>query len=280
MVLGNHPISVGLPSPGFTIARRSLECYSPLKLSMALDTLLGIAGVVLGTLGLAAAYIFYRKSIRAKEPMYAMRSENLIRDNISRMTGLKILYNDINIVNLTTTNIAFWNRGAETIDSRDRVESNPLRIGASQEVKILDAKIILENNPSSRMHISLEADGSSAYVFFDYLDKGHGGIIQVIHTGLSSSDLSLIGDIKGARLEKVKPKNVFLYVQVLYLSVATALIWMASPMQTRPLPAGIVTILAAAVYGIILIERTEARPIRRFSSPLPKSFHQIWYSSV
>jgi|LakMenE18May11ns_1017448.scaffolds.fasta_scaffold9412545_2 uncharacterized alkaline shock family protein YloU len=88
---------------------------------MSLDTLLGITGVILGALGLAAAYVFYRKSIRAKEPMYAMRSENLIRDNISTMTGLKILYNNINIDNLTRTNVAFWNRGAETIDSRDRV---------------------------------------------------------------------------------------------------------------------------------------------------------------
>lgn len=242
---------------------------------MSLDTLLGIAGVVLGALGLAAAYIFYRKSIRTKEPMYWMRSENLIRDNISTITGLRILYNNESIVNLTSTNVAFWNRGAETIDSRDRVVSNPLRIGTSQNIKILDAKIILENNPSSRMHISLEADGSSAYILFDYLDKGHGCIIKVLHTGLDSSDLSLNGDIKGARLEKVKPRGRMLqFISTIVILIITIAIFAL-------LPTGNISGLdLLAIAGLILSMLTTLSDLgrfKRFSSPLPKALHQAWY---
>jgi hypothetical protein len=45
---------------------------------MSLDTVLGIAGFVLGVIGLIAGYIFYRKGIKIKEPFYSMNSNNLI----------------------------------------------------------------------------------------------------------------------------------------------------------------------------------------------------------
>jgi hypothetical protein len=128
------------------------------------------------------------------------------------------------------------------------------------------------------MDISVEADGTSAYIFFDYLDKGQGGIIQVIHTGLSSSDLTLNGDIKGARLEKVKPRDRILRYSgiMLWICVNGAL-----ALNILGPPFLIVVALMVLPFSIIFwfsdIILSEAGLFKRFSSPLPKVFHQTWY---
>lgn len=50
---------------------------------MSIDTILGIIGTVLGVVGLVTGYIFYKRSLRVKEPSYCTTSNNLIQDNIS-----------------------------------------------------------------------------------------------------------------------------------------------------------------------------------------------------
>ena len=50
---------------------------------MSLDTALGIISLVLGITSLVTGYIFYRISLRIREPLYYIVSNNLIEEKIS-----------------------------------------------------------------------------------------------------------------------------------------------------------------------------------------------------
>ena len=58
----------------------------------------GIVGILVGV---AVSYYFYRKSLRVKEPYWAVRSNNLIEGYSAKLDDLRILYKDNRIENLT-----------------------------------------------------------------------------------------------------------------------------------------------------------------------------------
>jgi hypothetical protein len=170
---------------------------------MSLDTYLGIAGLLLGLIGLLTGYIFYRKGTKLKQPLYAMETDNLIQNNMAEMSGLRIMWNGSSIASLSSSKLFFWNNGADTIDFTDVVKSNPLRVVAIEEFKILDAKVTSSNNPSNSLGVKIAEGGDEAFILFEYLDQNHGGEIQIIHTGTQSSHLIVTGDFKGARLKRI-----------------------------------------------------------------------------
>jgi hypothetical protein len=95
--------------------------------------------------------------------------------------------------------VLFWNDGQDTIDRRDIETANHIRIVPSEGGKLLDARILASNNQSSRFAVELIGDGDCAYMDFDYLDPKQGAVMQIVHTGKSSRDIQVIGDIKGAK---------------------------------------------------------------------------------
>ena len=66
----------------------------------------------------------------------------------------------------------------------------------------LDVSVSLTNNSSSEFETKPASDRKSARLGFDYLNKGQGAIIQVIHTGIKGSDVRIIGDIRGVKADK------------------------------------------------------------------------------
>jgi hypothetical protein len=173
-----------------------------------LGTSIGVAGIIIGVI---ASYYFYRKSLRNKEPSWAIRSNNIVQGFSNKIESLKVVYNDVLVENLTISKVLFWNEGAETIHRRDIETINKLRIDCLEKVKILDAKILVCNNRSSEFDVVVSEEENCAYILFDYLDRKQGAVIQVIHTGTISEDLRVVGDIKGvSTLRSVleKPKWV------------------------------------------------------------------------
>lgn len=162
---------------------------------------IGIAGILIGVI---ASYYFYRKSVRIKEPCWAIRTNNLIQGYSAQLDNLRVLYQDVNIENLTISKILFWNDGIETIDRGDIETANHLRIFSLDGVELLDAKVLTTNNQSCQFTVNLSSDKTNALLNFDYLDKKQGAVIQIVHTGTSSKDLNVAGDIKGANSIKNK----------------------------------------------------------------------------
>jgi hypothetical protein len=159
-----------------------------------------VVGLSVGiVVSIIVAYYFYRKSLRIKEPCWAIRSNNLVQGYSAQLEDLKIRYNNVNVENLTISRILFWNNGAQTIDKVDLDTVNHLRINCIGGIKLLDVKILTTNNQSCQFTAAIDNNKTNALLYFDYLDKNQGAIIQIVHSGMSSKDLTILGDIKGGK---------------------------------------------------------------------------------
>jgi hypothetical protein len=158
--------------------------------------------VALTIASLLATYYFYRKSVRIKEPYWAIHSNNLIQGYSSKLSDLRVLYKREKVENLTISKVLFWNNGADTIDRLDIMTANQLRITGVDKTKLLDVKLLAVNNPSSQFSLEFADDKSCAYLSFDYLDNKQGAVIQVVHSGISSDDIIVTGDVKGVKALK------------------------------------------------------------------------------
>ena len=165
-------------------------------------------GAVFFILGLIPAYYFYVKSIKIKEPVWSIKSNNLISGSISTLEKLKITYGKLKIENLTISKILFLNHGSATIDKRDIQTVNPLRI-STKECNILDVSILSVSNPSNNFRVNIDETKKNAFIDFDYVDLNQGVVIQVVHTGLSSDNVKIDGDIKGVEGLKQLDSKVF-----------------------------------------------------------------------
>lgn len=165
---------------------------------------IGILGIVIGVV---VSYYFYRKSLRTKEPVYSIKSNNLISGTVSTLENLNISYKDYKVQNLTVSKILLYNQGAETITRQDIETKNRLTI-SSETCTFLDVSILQANNYSNNVEVTLNPLSGHIVVDFDYLDKNQGVVIQVIHDGLSSRNIEIRGDIRGVgKLTEVSPEK-------------------------------------------------------------------------
>jgi hypothetical protein len=156
-----------------------------------------LGSFILAVLGIALAFVFFIKSRRSKKPFYALKSVNIIRDFSSVLSDLTIAYKNEPVKNLTITKIVFWNGGNETIRNNDIAAANPITISSKDESKILNGDIIRQSNKDNLLKLTKTKDGQCFELSFDFLDQEQGGVIQVVHTGISSKDLEVKGTIKG-----------------------------------------------------------------------------------
>lgn len=158
-----------------------------------------ILRIGLALISIILAFVFFRKSQRAKMPCWAFRNATLIQGHSSRLTDLEVTFKGHRVETLSVGRFLFWNRGNETIDGQDIARVNPLRIVPAGGGQILDAKLLTANNPSSQFSATLAPDGNAVTLLFDYLDQAQGALLQIAHTGSAASGIALVGDIKGAR---------------------------------------------------------------------------------
>jgi hypothetical protein len=157
-----------------------------------------VIAILFFVIGLIPAYYFYKISIKAKEPVYSIKSNNLISGSASTLDNLNISYKKRKVKNLTVSKILIYNRGAETIHRQDIATINPIKI-SSETCTILDASVLQVNNSANVFKVILEKGSQNIFIDFDYLDKNQGAVIQVVHTGFASENIGLYGDIKGVQ---------------------------------------------------------------------------------
>ena len=155
----------------------------------------GIAGAILGIIGLWATF----RSLREKRPQWAVRSVPLVDEFNSKYENLRVTYERKPVENLTISKVLFWNAGRETITKTDLDTINPLRIVAKDKTRLLDVKVLVSNHDASRIDVRPDKRKNCAFLKFDYLDHTDGAVLQVVHTGKSSGDLEISGDIRGVR---------------------------------------------------------------------------------
>jgi hypothetical protein len=167
---------------------------------------------ILAILSLILAYIFYRKSLKLKEPCWSMASQVLIQDKISKLDNLEILYNHVKVENITVSRILFWNRGSEAIRGEDLNTDNPLRIQGDRDTKLLSVEIVDKDHDKIflKYNETEEKENDKYLLNFSYLDKNQGAVIEVIHNGKSARSISFCGRIIGGEVKRVdKGKTIY-----------------------------------------------------------------------
>jgi hypothetical protein len=101
-----------------------------------------------------------------------------------------------NLRNISVSKVAIWNDGTETIHRSDIAEAAPLRVVVS-DAELLDSTVLKTTSPANQF--GLKQVENSVLVDFDYLDRHQGAIVQLVHTGKSSSNITLGGALKGSR---------------------------------------------------------------------------------
>ncbi len=173
-------------------------------------SLAGILGFIL------ALTVFFPSQ---KRPFYSVKSFNLINNSSSTIENLDIKYKSCDsikennqgvnkceqaIESLTITKILFWNGGRKKIDKTD-IDDNPITIVASENNSILEAKVIQSSNDKTDFRLNSENNT----INFNFLDSSNGGVIEVIHTGLSDEDITLDAYVEESRFEgKVKHQKL------------------------------------------------------------------------
>ena len=151
----------------------------------------------LGVAGLVAFVFGYFLSRKTREPTWAWYSANLMAGLTTQYAGLTVRFGDTTIDSFSVSKVAFWNDGRETIDASDMAK--PVVITMPQTVRLLGCDVIYRTAEVTKFTASIRpGEGRVVEIGFEFLDKGQGGVVQIIHDGPANPALTVGGYIKGA----------------------------------------------------------------------------------
>jgi hypothetical protein len=238
-----------------------------------LNIIFGVVGTLVGIYGIVLTI----RGIKKKEPVYEIESVNVFSDYSSKYKNLTVSYKGEKVENFTVSKVLFFNKGAETLHGDDIRTRNQLRIEAYQG-DILDATVLQANNGSSDFKVTFV--NAMVMIDFDYLNQNQGAVIEVIHTGLLSTDIGVVGDIKGVQriknLSETANRNSYI-VTIMLIIASSLLIYLAWQRQITEKTGDAVNAalqVAAWAFGgvlsgviaISLMKRAE-KPSRRSGIP-------------
>lgn len=168
------------------------------------NPLLNIITFTLTIGSILSAIYFYIKGKKTKRPMYVVRTINLIKERIQKISPVHISYKGGQINTLSITKIALWNDGRDTIDAGDVAKKSPLRIVIDPAYEILDCEILYIKNKSNDFKVQLSDDGKYVDLTFDYFDFAEGLVLQIYHTGSLSENVKIEGQIKSVKVIRRK----------------------------------------------------------------------------
>lgn len=167
-----------------------LEKLMDSPIAWAILSLIAIAGFVY-------AIVCQCINKEKKEFSYSLKTNHLIRKKKSKFEKLHVAYEGQEIENLCISKFAIWNSGNRTLNDVDMVETKELTIYTLNESKILDYELVLSSEKTNNFSIQ-RIDEHTIKIFFKYVDKKDGIIVQVIHTGYEE-DIQIDCKIKGGK---------------------------------------------------------------------------------
>ncbi len=165
-----------------------------------LDPIITLVSFLITIIGFPLSFYFYLKAKVYKRLSFAKHSFRLLSTALSQLDALHITYNEVPVKGLTATNIVVWNSGTQTINKIDVVPKKPITIFCQDENQIYDA-YITTGNESTNNFVLKKINLRKYQLNFDYTDKSHGCVLQVLHSG---GFININGHIKGGRLVYVE----------------------------------------------------------------------------
>lgn len=248
--------------------------------------LFGVYTFILGTIiTVIVSYLFYRKANKIKQPRIVKRSISLIRNYQSKLSKLRVSYNDEPVERLTITRIAFWNDGKSTITKNDIATMEPIAIKTFENHRILDFELVHIIEPTNNIRLVNSVDENKLIIDFEYLDKNQGCIIDVYHNGYSSSDIRLVGKLKGCKIIEGKYlptivslgrfltfKSSTMKLILGYMTIVMGMLFFLSNSlkykSTSDFIIGLVSGIFYVYFGYVIIKRKVPKSFKRFEEDI------------
>ncbi len=165
--------------------------------------IVNIISVCFGFVSILLAVYFYLKSKKTKILSYAQRSFRIITNRFSSIEGIQVSLFGEPVETVTSTRIAIWNGGNDTIHDDDIPVLDQVRIVPTASSKVHRLSIIETSNESSNMRIDeIKTPSTQWQVRFEYVDPGDGMVVEIVHDGTEESSFNIEGKLKGGRLKK------------------------------------------------------------------------------
>ena len=139
-----------------------------------------------------------------KELSVSCITNELIKLGSANIGKLNIQYNGEVIQELSASMFYIWNSGNQTINCSDIVSSRPISITNTGKAYIFDVQITNQSEPANAFVIANCTHESVAFDF-EYMSKGDGIAVQILHSG-PSTDLELECKMKdGKKIRDCSP---------------------------------------------------------------------------
>jgi hypothetical protein len=150
-------------------------------------------------LGIIAAYLTIRYGM-VRRLRYRCKSFCLILGSVNKLPGLEVSYHGFGppVENVTVSKVALWNAGRGSIRKGDVLGKDQIRVLIDSKYVILAAELIQQKNPLNNLELTLAQDRKSTCIRFEFINPSEGAVIQIVHTGTKSGDLSISGTIADA----------------------------------------------------------------------------------
>lgn len=154
-----------------------------------------VTSLALAVSGLVYSILHNYYQNKKKKPSYWIKTTHLVRDSIKGIKGVRILFNDEEIPNISSTVFVFLNSGKDAIKNTDIASRNPIKITIESQYKILDAFIEKHTNEDNNFKIQLQDDNHSIYINFEFMEYKDGITLRLIHTAPDSNSFTVSGKV-------------------------------------------------------------------------------------
>ncbi|MBN8236847.1 hypothetical protein JF544_16435 [Halobacillus kuroshimensis] len=157
----------------------------------------GWIGVLIGLIGIVIGIYSHRKATMGARLNYNIKSSEIIGANNDVSDEIEIYYRGVSVPRVIKSYIVLWNSGNKTVDKKEVVPGDPLKILFQQESKIMNYNILKQTNPVNNVQLNNnKTNGNEIDIDFEYLDPKDGFLVEVLHTD-DEVYPSVVGSVKG-----------------------------------------------------------------------------------
>ena len=156
------------------------------------DPLVGFLGTVFSIIGVVLTVYLFFLSRESPGLTYFTNPARAVIVKSGQTSQLSVAYKGATIMSdISVAQVAIWNSGAKPVRQEDM--RRPLYIYTEHGTPILEATV----RQKSREVVQFDLDGSETQggrvkILWDMLEKGDGGVVQLIYTG--GTDIRILAD--------------------------------------------------------------------------------------
>ena len=162
----------------------------------------GVAGLLVGLVGIGTSYYFYRLSVRERVPIFLVDPDRtvLVEADSIRESAIRVARPDGSLIggDITSVRFYFWNAGALPVRRQHILK--PLRIHV-QDADIIEFKLLRVSRPdivSAKLDRWTNEPLPTLDLDFEILERNDGIAAQAILAGSSSAAVTISGAIEGS----------------------------------------------------------------------------------